>query len=77
MYVILTRNQCNFCDSAKALLDGAEERYVTYNVQDYKNVWLLSLMKKASLTTVPQVFSPEGDLIGGYTELKENLTRGR
>ena len=76
MYTILTRSQCTFCDSAKAFLDGVGLQHTSYNVQDYQNVWLLDLMKKAGLTTVPQVFSPEGKLIGGYTELKAHLTDG-
>lgn len=73
MYTILTRSQCNFCDSAKALLIDAGETYDMYNVQHADNSWILKLMVMSGLTTVPQVFDPSGEHIGGYTELKEHL----
>ena len=73
MWVIITRNQCNFCDTAKALLRGKGLPFTTYNVQDPENKWVLTLIKQAGHTTVPQVFGPDGSYIGGYTELKEHL----
>ena len=76
MYVIITRNQCNFCDSAKALLEGAKLPYTTYNLQNESSKWLLTLVKQAGYKTVPQIFAPDGRHIGGYTELKEELTNG-
>ncbi len=73
MYTIITRDQCNFCDDAKALLRGRGFPYAEYNVQSTSSKWVLSLLKRSSITSVPQVFDPKGDLIGGYTELKESL----
>lgn len=73
MYTIITRDQCNFCDSAKALLEGASLPYTTYNVQSSSSKWVLSLLKLTPLTTVPQIFMPDGTHVGGYTELKELL----
>ena len=74
MYVGITREQCNFCDQAKALLKGANLNYVEYNIQSSSSKWLLYLLKRSSITTVPQVFNTEGTYIGGYTELKEYLS---
>jgi len=71
MFTILTRSQCNFCDSAKALLHSAGHRFNTINVQHKENAWVLQLMLKADLKTVPQVFKPSGEYIGGYTELSQ------
>jgi len=71
MYTVITRNQCNFCDTAKALLKGAGQGYIEYNVQSDSSRWVLSLMKQAGLKTVPQIFSSDGTHIGGYTELKQ------
>ena len=71
MYTVITRNQCNFCDTAKALLKGAGQGYTEYNVQSDSSKWVLALMKQAGLKTVPQIFSSDGTHIGGYTELKE------
>ncbi|MDB4215763.1 glutaredoxin [bacterium] len=71
MYTVITRNQCNFCDTAKALLKGAGQGYTEYNVQSDSSKWVLTLMKQAGLKTVPQIFSSDGTHIGGYTELKQ------
>lgn len=73
MYTIISRNQCNFCDQAKALLKGANKDYVEYNIQDEKSKWLLYLLKRSSITTVPQVFNEKGTHIGGYIDLKDWL----
>ena len=73
MYVVIARDQCNFCDQAKALLEGASLPYTTYNVQSSSSKWVLTLIKRAGMTTVPQIFDPDGKHIGGYTELKELL----
>ena len=75
MYTIITRDQCNFCDDAKALLKGIGFSYTEDNVHSPSSRWVLTLLKKTSITTVPQVFSPTGDYIGGYTELKEFLEK--
>jgi len=74
MYVIITRDQCNFCDDAKALMKGKGIQYVEYNIQSDSSRWLLSLLKRSSISTVPQVFNTEGTHIGGYTDLKEYLS---
>ena len=73
MYTIVTRDQCNFCDSAKAILKGRGYPYTEYNVQSSGSKWVLTLIKKAGLTTVPQIFTPSGNYVGGYTELKKLL----
>ena len=74
MYVIITRDQCNFCDDAKALMKAKGIQYVEYNIQTDSSKWLLSLLKRSSITTVPQVFNDKGTHVGGYTELKEYLS---
>lgn len=76
MWVIITRDQCNFCDVAKLLLKNNNRQYEVYNVQDGSSKWVLQLMKKAGLTTVPQVFRPDGSHVGGYKELQQLLKEG-
>ena len=71
MWTILTRSQCNFCDSAKALLKGMGESYTLYSVESPSSKWVLTMAKQAGYATVPQIFKPDGTHIGGYTELKE------
>jgi glutaredoxin len=73
MYVVITRDQCNFCDQAKALLKENNKPFVEYNIQSDSSRWVLYLLKRSSITTVPQVFSSKGSHIGGYQDLKEYL----
>lgn len=73
MWVVISRNQCNFCDQAKALLKGANKQYTEYNVQSPSSKWVLTLIKEAGYTTVPQVFDPSGKHVGGYVELSSLL----
>ena len=74
MHTIITRDQCNFCDAAKALLKGANLPYTEYNVQSASSKWVLTLIKQAGHTTVPQIFDSKGTYIGGYTELTQSFT---
>ena len=70
-YVIIGTPRCFFCSQAKALL---MEKYSDYQYFDLeKNLWLRELFQLAKLKTVPQVFTPEGGLIGGYDELVVHL----
>ena len=71
MYTVITRDNCPYCVKAKEALSGASLAYQEYNVQHDK--WMLTLIKQAGHKTVPQIYSPTGDYIGGYTELLETL----
>jgi glutaredoxin 3 len=73
MYTIITRDQCNFCDTAKAMLKSVKQGYVEYNVQTDSSKWVLSLLRQANIKTVPQIFSSDGTHIGGFGELKSFL----
>jgi glutaredoxin len=77
MWVMITRDQCNFCSDAKALLRGHGFPLTEYNVQSPSSRWILSLIKLTDIKTVPQIFKPDGTLLGGYTELKEYLNEVR
>lgn len=66
-YVIIGTPTCSYCQQAKARLMDKYSDYEYYDLT--KNPWLLELFKMSNLKTVPQVFSPEGDLIGGYEDL--------
>jgi len=70
MYTIITRNNCKYCDMAKAMLKNHGINFTTYNVEEASSKWVLSLMKEANIKTVPQVFATDGGLVGGYRELE-------
>lgn len=71
MYTIITRNDCKYCDKAKVLLKDRGIQFTIYNIEEGSSRWILSLMKEANIKTVPQVFSSNGSLVGGYRELEE------
>jgi len=75
MYTVITRDQCNFCDTAKELLKKSGQSYLEYNVQSESSKWVLTLLKKANIKTVPQIFASSGRYVGGYSELKELMGR--
>lgn len=76
MWVVIGRTQCNFCDTAKELLKSKGYSFTEYSIDSPSSKWLLSLIKQAGFTTVPQIFKPDGTHMGGYTELKEYLIEG-
>ena len=76
MYTIITRDNCEYCDKVKALLELDSLPYTVYNLSDVPNKWVLRLLREANIKTVPQVFDYSGSWIGGFTELHELLTEG-
>ena len=70
MYTMITRNDCKYCDKAKALLKAKNINFTTYNVEEASSKWVLSLMKEANIKTVPQIFAHDGNLVGGFRELE-------
>ena len=73
MYVILGTDNCKFCTKAKHLLREKRVGFTAYSLSSPSSKWLLTLMKEAGMTTVPQIWDNEGHHVGGYTQLKERL----
>lgn len=74
MFLILTKDDCPWCDRAKALLEEREAPYGAFHYKDHP--MLVPLMKKAGLKTVPQIWvdTPDGKhYIGGYEDLVDWL----
>jgi glutaredoxin 3 len=69
--IVWSKNHCPFCDQAKALLTQKgivfEEKKVG---EGYSREDLLEAVPTAR--TVPQIFL-DGELVGGFTELKQRL----
>jgi len=70
--IVWSKDQCPYCDQAKALLEqkgiAYEERKIGHG---YTRENLLEAVPTAR--TVPQIFL-DGKLIGGFTELRQHLT---
>jgi len=70
---VVSTKTCKFCKEAVNLLEAEELDYqVTYLEDD---PCLKTLMAMANLTTVPQIFRPDGELVGGFNNLKAYIGR--
>ena len=69
--VIYSKYFCSFCDQAKALMEMKGIPYEERKIGDgYTKEDLLEAVPHAR--TVPQIFI-DGELVGGFTELKAKL----
>ena len=69
--VVWSKYHCPYCDQAKALLGQREITFEEKKIGDgYSKEELLEAVPNAR--TVPQIFI-DGQLIGGFTELKAYL----
>lgn len=70
--IVWSKNQCPYCDQAKNLL---KMKGIEFEERNINNGWdredLLAAVPGAR--TVPQIFL-EGELVGGFTELRKKLT---
>jgi len=71
MFTIISRNNCLYCLKAKELLSGNGIFYKEFNIEETEHKWLLDLVRKAGIKTVPQIYDMSGRYVGGYTELKD------
>jgi glutaredoxin len=69
--IVWSKHHCPYCDQAKALLTQKGIEFEERKVGDgYTKEDLLEAVPNAR--TVPQIFL-DGNLIGGFTELKKHL----
>jgi glutaredoxin len=73
MYIVLGTSSCGFCTEAKNLLEEKGIAFMPYSIDTVSSRWLLTLMLKAGMNTVPQIWDNEGHHIGDYNKLKEHL----
>jgi glutaredoxin len=70
--IVWSKDQCPYCDQAKALLKSRNIEFEERNVsQDWTREQLLEAVPNAR--TVPQIFL-DGELVGGFNELRQRLT---
>jgi glutaredoxin len=69
--VVWSRNACPFCDQAKALL---KMKGITFEERNVSTDWTKEQLLEAipSARTVPQIVL-DGELIGGFNELRKRL----
>jgi len=71
MYLIYSKAGCIFCDAAMELLDKHGLAYQEVKVPG--NEQAVQLFKERKWKTVPQIFTPNGEHVGGYQDLKERF----
>jgi glutaredoxin len=70
--IVWSKDQCPYCDQAKALLKSRGIEFEERNVsQDWTREQLLEAVPNAR--TLPQIFLDQ-ELVGGFTELRKKLT---
>jgi glutaredoxin len=70
--IVWSKDQCPYCDQAKALLKSRNIEFEERNVShDWTREQLLEAVPNAR--TVPQIFLDE-ELVGGFNELRQRLT---
>lgn len=82
MFTIYSKPNCTFCDQAKALLKSRGLSYTEIHVdvgqpqvEGNTYVSVAQLKEKVpTAKTVPQILREDGSLVGGFTELKKELT---
>ena len=72
-YTVVGIDNCKYCTKAKHLLREKRVGFTAYSLSSPSSKWLLTLMKEAGMTTVPQIWDNEGHHVGGYTQLKERF----
>jgi len=71
--IVWSKNQCPYCDQAKALLKMKGIEFEERNIQkDYTREQLLEAVPTAR--TLPQIFLDD-NYIGGFTELKKHFEK--
>jgi glutaredoxin len=69
---VWSKYHCPYCDQAKALLTSKGIQFEEKKIGDgYTKEELLEAVPNAR--SVPQIFL-DGELVGGFTELKQKLT---
>jgi glutaredoxin len=69
--IVWSKNNCPYCDQAKALLKSKGVQFEERKIGDgFTREDLLEAVPSAR--SVPQIFL-DGELIGGFTELKAHL----
>ncbi len=73
---VYTMSYCPYCTSAKKLLATRGIPYEEILVPEEDDATWDALLKKTGMRTMPQIFAPDGRLIGGYQQLVGEDAKG-
>ncbi len=71
--IVWSKDQCSYCDQAKALLKSRNIEFEERNIM--RGTWTREQLLEAVPTarTLPQIFIEE-EYVGGFNELRKKLT---
>ena len=73
--IVWSKDQCPYCDQAKALL---KSRNIEFEERNIQHAWSREQLLEAvpNARSVPQIFLDD-ELVGGFTELRTKLTESK
>lgn len=71
-WTVVTQPNCPSCRAVKEHLDIHDVSYDEFDITEYKNQWIRYLLKQAGYSTVPQVWTHEGQYLGGYEGVQKH-----
>ena len=70
-YTVITKANCPWCTKAEELII---DKFGVVNVIDLdEEPWLRAFFVKLSLTTVPQIVTPDDNILNGYEALEDHI----
>jgi glutaredoxin len=72
MITVYTRNNCPYCDQAKALLESSGVAYETINIEEKPEA--RTMLMNAGFKSVPQIFRGTECIPGGFQGLAKMTT---
>ena len=77
MWTIIGASYCNWCHKAEDLIysNDPSNMVTVYEIDNKEFKWLKFFIKKANMSTVPQIFDPDGNHIGGYEDLESHFKK--
>ena len=71
MYTIYSKSGCIYCDAAMDLMEKNNLEYKEVKVD--RDPLALAYMQSNNFKTVPQIYDPEGNHVGGYYDFKKTI----
>lgn len=67
-YKVYSKKGCIYCDAAMDLLERKNIEFEEIKIDN--DAQHLAFLRVKNLRTVPQIWNPDNEYIGGYTDLK-------
>ena len=72
--IVYSKNNCGYCDKAKALLKGLGLSFETRRMEEFESVDSMIKDIGSRVRSMPQI-KINGELIGGYNQLIEHYNK--